>query len=149
VHGIAPSVARRSRSGSDRRAPAVSPDGKWILFHSSRTGIGKVFVRPFPNTLGSLGQFAARIARWSRDGREKFYRTYNDTLCAVPVLSGPSFPLGAPRPRFPVAGAAQWDVSPDSRRFILLRTNDSKAERQLIVVENFFEELGAATRPKR
>jgi Tol biopolymer transport system component len=126
--------------------PAVSPDGRWIAFQSARSGLGELYVRPFPNTAGTLRQISGSFGRqphWSKDGREVFYRTYNDTLYAVPVLSGATFTPGPPRALFPISGVSSWDVAPDAKRFLLVRARAAAVSRQLIVVENFFAELRA------
>jgi Tol biopolymer transport system component len=126
--------------------PAVSPDGRWIAFQSARAGLGELYVRPFPNTNGTLRQISgsfARQPRWSKDGREFFYRSYNDSLYVVPVLSGTTFTPGPPRALFRISGVSTWDVTADAKRFILVRARAAAVSRQLIVVENFFEELRA------
>ena len=40
-----------------------------------------------------------------------------------------------------VDGDRTFDVSPDARRFLLIERVDSAVPRQLVVVQNWFEEL--------
>ncbi len=37
----------------------------------------------------------------------------------------------------------QYDVTPDDQRFVMIRNRGAEEENELIVVENFFEELKA------
>ena len=68
---------------------------------------------------------------------------------AIPVLPGPTFTTGVPRPLFPVAeyrGARnrqQYDVAPDDRRFVMIRQRGGDARAEAVYVENWFAELKA------
>jgi len=89
---------------------------------------------------------------WAHDGRELFYRT-REQVIAVEVLPGPTFTMGERRVLFPNTfrtnvNRQQWDVSPDDQQFVAIGgnlgqdTGDPRAvPEELIVVENFFEEL--------
>jgi hypothetical protein len=128
------------------RYPTISPDGRWLLYASSRSVPGGVFIRPYPNTDGNPRQIsgAGRTPKWSRDGREIFYRTFlSDSLVAVPVRPGPSITLGAPRALFSMQGVTRFDVAPGGQRFLLVRERGGSAPKRLFVVENFHEELKA------
>ena len=82
---------------------------------------------------------------WSRSGRELFYK-YGNQLLAAAVLPGAAFGLGERRVLFSVADyESYWikrtyDVSPDGKRFVMIRS-PRKPHNELIVVENVFEEL--------
>src|SRR5258705_198287 len=61
----------------------------------------------------------------ARRGRELFYRS-GDAMMAISVASQPAFSAGAPRILFRGAyvagdGLANYDVSPDGRRFLMVR----------------------------
>ena len=68
---------------------------------------------------------------------------------AVEVLPTGATPTGQQRVLFSATGYMSdplhksYDVSPDGRRFVMIRAGDAweGAAAQLIVVENFFEEL--------
>jgi serine/threonine protein kinase len=132
---------------------ALSPDSRWIAYGSQETGRSEVYVRPFPETNQGRWQISsdgAGTPRWSRDGRELFFVTLTGDLVAVPVRSTPTFAAGAPKRLLGGIGTAYlnglttpyYDVSPDGRRFLLMRasgrTDDTE---QLIVVDNWLDEV--------
>jgi serine/threonine-protein kinase len=128
------------------RSPSVSPDGKWLLFQSARSGVSQIFVRRYPGTEGALRQVSSGDGfdpLWSRDGREIFYRSLSDSLVSVPVLPGAAFAVGTERVLFSTRGVTDWDVMPDGRRFVLVREREAAEPKRLIVVEDFHEELKA------
>ena len=56
--------------------PELSPDGKWVAYHSNESGEFQVYVRPFPDVHGGRQQISTSggtRATWSRNGRELFY----------------------------------------------------------------------------
>jgi serine/threonine-protein kinase len=132
------------------RYPSVSPDGRWLLYQEMRGIASDVYVRPFPNTNGSLRQISTaggRHPRWSPDGREIFYRSYGDSLVSVPVVDGARLETGVARALFSISGVTAWDIAPDGRRFILVRDREEAGLKRLIVVEHFAEELKAKAVP--
>ena len=137
-------------TAAGERSPSVSPDGRWLLYQARAGASTDVQVRGYPNTRGALHQVSTAggtYPKWSRDGREIFYRGRGDSLVAVPVLPGPAFSLGNERALFSLQGVSTWDVGPDSRRFLLVRARDVGTSERLIVVENFHEELKARVKP--
>ena len=57
---------------------------------------------------------------------------------------GPPFSLGEHRPLFQLPqGVFEYEVGPDDRRFLVLRPETVDGARELIVVENWVEELKA------
>lgn len=66
---------------------------------------------------------------------------------AVEVNTNPTFSLGRATTLFPAAGFSylrftpQYAVSPDDRRFLMIRSLETNTPDKLIVVENWFEEL--------
>ena len=91
--------------------------------------------------------------RWSRNGRELFY--YDITagdLWVADIAPGPVFAAGTPKRLFSAVpfgplGTNYYDVSPDGRRFLFTRSKTSAGMStpvdELILVQNFFEELKA------
>jgi serine/threonine-protein kinase len=126
--------------------PAISPDGKWLLYNSRRTGRREVYVVPFPNASASLKQVSTDEGidpRWSRDGREILYRNANGEIVAVAVESREPLTLGARRVLFKLPDVAAWDVAPDGR-FLIVRESGAgaaAATTQMVVVEGLFQEL--------
>jgi serine/threonine-protein kinase len=59
-------------------AADISPDGRWVAYHSAISGRPEVYVRPFPAIDSGRWQVSTgggTRPRWSRDGRELFYFT--------------------------------------------------------------------------
>ena len=133
--------------------PMVSPDGRWIAYSSDESGRFEVYVRPFPETKTTRWLVSNRggsLPRWSRDGKELFFITSTGELVAVPVAPGGVFSVGVPSVLFPAesfgAGnlAIGYDVHPDGKRFVMLRSVGSAGRRdELILVENLSTELQA------
>jgi serine/threonine-protein kinase len=129
--------------------PALSPDGKWLAYTSAESGRGEVFVRPFPDAQAAKWQVSTAGGgepRWSHSGRELFYIAPDNTLVAVDLIPGPTFMAGRRRTLFPVTrfvgGTGSWDLTPDDKRFVMIRSgagNSSTSE--LVVVENLLTEL--------
>ena len=135
-------------------APALSPDGRWLAYTSNETGRQEVYVRPFPDVSG--GKFQVSTAggsapRWSHRGNELFYRSLSDDFMAAQVRLAPGFSLIGQRRLFSAAeytpglDHATFDVSPDDRRFLMLRVGSSgggkDAAAHLILVQNFLADL--------
>ena len=134
---------------------ALSPDGEWLAYVSNLTGQREVYVARFPD--GGGGRLVSRGGggepRWSHSGRELFYKSAG-RLMSVPVTPGPTLALGISRPLFSVAayrGARnrqQYDVSPDDRRFLMIREPDPDPRGNAVYVENFLTELKAKLRSR-
>jgi len=63
-------------------------------------------------------------------------------MVAVRVETTPTFSAGPTSVLFPGgAYAAGYDVSPDGERFIMVRPLGDQAQGDMILVQNFFEEL--------
>ena len=81
-------------------------------------------------------------------GRELFYKSGGE-LVVVDVGAGPVFAAGQELPLFPIQPYfandhhAAYDVTPDDQRFVMMRNSRDVEASELIVVENFFEELKA------
>ena len=134
--------------------PRLSPDGRWIAYQTDESGSLEVLVRPFPEI--EAGRWEATTGGgispvWSPDGRELFFFLAG-AMWAVPIETEPTFRALSPALLFQgpyVAaplGRAPFDVDPDGGRFLMRRpagptpANDA-AELELIVVQNWFEEL--------
>jgi hypothetical protein len=84
---------------------------------------------------------------WARNGRELFFIAGDGMLMAVPVQPGSSFVFGRPVPLFQagqyhVNVARNYDVTPDGKRFVMIKTAgaDGKGP-SLVVVSNWAEEV--------
>jgi hypothetical protein len=104
-----------------------SPDGRWVAYTSSETGVLQVFVRPFPGpgpnrqVSGVAGSYTPR---WRRDGGELFY-VEGGRLVAIPVTRpGVALEFGSPQTlfTFPRGWQGTFEPSPDGQRFLIART---------------------------
>jgi tRNA A-37 threonylcarbamoyl transferase component Bud32 len=140
----------------DENGIRLSPDGRWLAYTSMESGPREVFVCPFPDGAASarwqVSAEGGSQPRWSPDGRELYYLAPNpDHVVAVRVVPGSAFSTGEHRTLFSLPTGATtfgWDVTPDGRRFTMIRARAGPAgrnARELVVVENFFEELRAKT----
>ncbi|MGZ6157353.1 MAG: protein kinase domain-containing protein [Solirubrobacteraceae bacterium] len=136
-------------------APAISPDGRWLAYTSNESGQYEIYVVPFPNTAAAKWAVSTRGGTeplWSHSGKELFYRDVAGNLVAVEVQSTPTFSLGpstalfAAAAYYSFAGRAEYAVGPDDRRFLMIRQAASGAPDELIVVDNWFEELKSKSR---
>ncbi len=120
----------------DESAADISPDGRWVAYHSSETGQPEVYVRPYPGPgpryLVSTG--GGREAAWGRSSGELYFRSgirlvlaqldvgaavtvrNRTTMFAAPFISG--------------RGNRNYDLSPDGTSFLFL---DNAVQPRLIV----------------
>ncbi|MFL5483671.1 MAG: protein kinase domain-containing protein [Gemmatimonadaceae bacterium] len=136
-------------TGFTDQSPDVSPNGNWLAYQSNETGRFEIYVVPFPNTRAAKWAISTRggtEARWAHSGRELFYRDGKGNLVAVEVETNPAFAVGRSVPLFSTSGFSSdfdpsYAVSPDDRRFLMIRPLTAGGFDKLIVVDNWFEEL--------
>src|SRR6266849_4609089 len=134
--------------------PAFSPDGRWLAYESTESsGSYEVFVRPFPGPGGKwqISTGGGVLPRWSRNGKEFFYRTTDSkTMVATYTASGDSFRADKPQlwspGQFTELGlfTYNFDLHPDGKRFAVLKapgTGQSAAANKVTFIFNFFDEL--------
>jgi eukaryotic-like serine/threonine-protein kinase len=126
-----------------------SPDGRWVSYTSDESGRFEVYVARFPDLVDkvAISSDGGREAIWSRDGRELFYRA-GDAVMAVTVDFSRTARVEKPRRLFSgsYSGAgreAAFDVSPDGRRFVMVKSDEVSTLRSLVVMQNWSEELKA------
>jgi Tol biopolymer transport system component/tRNA A-37 threonylcarbamoyl transferase component Bud32 len=151
--GIDTSPVRLVASDFGQFSPKLSRDGHWLAYDSNESGLPMVYVVPFPNTSSARWAAAGGTEpQWSHSGRELFYRDASGRLMAAEVKTNPTFEIGRATPLFPAGGfvsnqaTTQYDVSPDDRRFLMIRPVGASAPDKLIVVDNWFEELKSKSR---
>ena len=127
--------------------PQLSPDGRWLTYVSNESGGFAVFVRPFPNVADTKYQVSTGqgfLPRWAHSGRELFYLSGSSEMVAVEVLPGPAFAMGERRVLFQISQSfVGYDVAPDDQRFVVIQERTGGETGELIVVENWLEELKA------
>jgi serine/threonine-protein kinase len=132
--------------------PAVSPDGRWMAYHSNVSGQYEIYVERYPE-LDNRQQISSGGMRplWSRDGRELFFTSVDGRqMLAVAVQPGTPLVAGRPQVLFDYAtqpatgGTRPYDIAPDGR-FLIIRSGQPRASgdtaSNLVVVLNWFEEL--------
>jgi eukaryotic-like serine/threonine-protein kinase len=132
--------------------PAVSPDGRWIAYHSNVSGRQEIYVEKYPE-FGDRQQVSVNGGSrpiWSRNGRELFFSSLAwRQIFAVPIQSASRLIVGRPQvlfeyPILPAPGGARpYDVAPDGRFIIIGRgqENTPNASQNLVLVQNWLEEL--------
>jgi len=129
-------------------AAQVSPDGTWILYSSNESGRTEVYAQAFPGPGGrvSVSVDGGGEPRWAPNGREIFYRQ-GDRMMAVPVEYTPALKAGQPKVlfegRFTRIGwaTANYDLSPDGKRFLMIKGEDTAPPTQIHLVVNWADEL--------
>ena len=134
---------------ADEYGAAVSPDGRWLAYHSDETGRSEVYVRDRSGS-GARWQVSAtggEEPHWSHDGRELYFRMGN-RLMAAAIDAGTTFQSATPRLLFEGVynlrsdSLRSYDVDPKTGRFLMIRPADDSAVTPAIrVVVNWFEEL--------
>jgi Tol biopolymer transport system component len=161
VHDAAAANSETALPGTLANAGGVdvSPDGRWIAYHSDESGRPQVYVQAYPGPAPryQVSADGGISPIWRTDGRELFYvrteapfplGTVDAHVMAVPVSLDPTFRFGRPTELF--AGpyvmnnpARAYDVSADGQRFLLIQSHERRPGviTDMIVVQNWFSEL--------
>ena len=137
----------------EERAPALSPDERWLAYISDESGRYQVYVRPFPEAGEAKWQVSTAggfTPRWAPDGRTLYYRSAAGEMIAVDLPPSSTFVPGERRVLFQltdiVGAESSWDVTPDGERFVMIRSRGLGSDSELVMVENFFTELNERVR---
>jgi len=141
----------------------ISPDGRWLAYHSNESGDFQVYVRPYPKADSARFPVSARGGSrpaWARSGRELFYLDREGLLTSVPVeTKGETFSAGQPsrvlQTRY-YAGTTSlgidlraYDVTADGQRFLMIKDTAPESGQptevtlSMVVIANWLEELKA------
>jgi len=132
-------------------SPQTSPDGQ-LLAYASIGPSSQVFVQPLsgPAEKWQISTDGGTSPRWARNGHELFYRN-GDKMMSVEIERKPKLRPGKPVVLFAgrfggSAFGAQpgigYDVSPDGKRFLMLRSaSPQSGATEVRVVQDWFEEL--------
>jgi Tol biopolymer transport system component len=142
-----------------------SPDGHWIAYSSTESGKPEIYVQPFPG-LGpkiQISNAGGTDPVWRRMGGELYYREGNKMMMVSVVTTGPELRASAPKKLFEGAyyegtgascemggpAAANYDVTADGQRFLMVRDNAGAVfSTRAVVVLNWAEELKARGRAR-
>jgi hypothetical protein len=129
-------------------AGAVSPDGQWLAYSSTASGGRDVYVvrlsdgRPARQVSNGGGNFP----RWSKTGRELFYRNRSRLMAVDVNVAGGTFEAGRPRHLFDrdvyevEPGEPHYEVAADGRFLIVPRGRADGPER-LNVIQGWRSEI--------
>ena len=129
---------------------ALSPDAGWLAYTSDRTGRSEVYVASFPDMRVKypVSQAGGTEPRWARSGRELFFRSRGQMM-SLPVGAEAGFSPGTARALFPVGSyarannRAQYDVSGDGQRFLMIKRPTQEGQQEVVLVDDFFADLEA------
>ena len=134
------------------RAATISPDGRWLAYATNDTNRFEVYVQPFPNLNGKyqISTDGGAEPIWAKNGRELFYRNGDKMMAVTIAEKGDRLEPGTPTLLFEgrfavstVSGNDAWyDVSPDGKRFLMLKTEDApNGTARIIIVQDWINEL--------
>ena len=132
----------------------ISPDGGFLAYQSNASGWNEIYVRPFPNIEDGGWQVSrdgGTRPLWAPNGQELFCLAPGGELMATRVRTAPSFTFGKAEVLFEggiyigsdSSPGQSYDISPDGERFLMIKdvNSDGTSPQELILVQNWFEEL--------
>jgi len=131
-------------------SPEFSPNGKWLAYMSSESGIWEIYVRPYPKSRGGVWKISnggGIKPVWSPDGKKIYYRDTNEFYSVdVTATATNEFSKGNPKKIFEgnyLGGGflGRLDIHPDGDRFIMIQVQQTSQQDHLFVIENFLEEV--------
>ena len=136
----------------NERAARLSPDGRWVAYITDQTGRDEIYVRPFPGPAETIpiSNDGGTEPAWSPTGTELFYRDADRRMMSVAVQ--PKGELSPARPRVlfesaifdsdPIGqGYANYDVSLDGKRFLMIQSRETDEAARIHVILNWAQVL--------
>ncbi|MFQ5583532.1 MAG: protein kinase, partial [Calditrichia bacterium] len=108
----------------------ISPNGQYLVYGTNETGKSEIYVRTYPDMKGKwqISTEGGAGPLWAPDGTAIYYINNVANMMAVPVKTIPKFRAGKPRVLFDVSRMNfpnnpihNYDISPDGKRFIMVR----------------------------
>ena len=132
------------RRAFDQEQAQFSPDGRWVAYVSNESGRQEVLLRRFepaahdPESAGesvTVSKSGGTAPRWRADGKELFFITPEDAVVSVSVSARSGLEVGSPTTLFNAPGiAADWGVSADGGRFLVMTPERSGASTSLSLI---------------
>jgi Tol biopolymer transport system component len=126
----------------NKDAAKLSPDGRWVAYHSAESGRNEVYVQsyPDPRTRLQVSSGGGEFPRWKADGRELYFVGGGGSrVLAAPIhASGDALQFGAAKQLFQMEDAAGYDVARDGQRFLMIVQAERPQPQPIIVLLNAF-----------
>ena len=137
------------RSPKAEAVANLSPDGNWLSFSSSESGIWQSFLAPWPemSPLVQVSTTSGTWAYWDRGSRLLYYQEEGGSVLGVDLVShGQEMDIGLPVPMFdflPVRLEGPWlDLAADGERFLALKQVEANAPAFCDLVINWPARVG-------
>jgi len=115
-----------ANSTAREESPAISPDGRWLVYTANLSGIDQVFVSPFPTPTSrtAVSSGGGRLPVWSGDGRTLYFVNAKSAFIGLSFSTGPNGKpvLGAERTIYTRGYVRDWTISPDGASLIFIDT---------------------------
>jgi predicted Ser/Thr protein kinase len=125
---------------ADESPGALSPDGRWIAYHSDESGRDEVYVRPKDRSAGrwQISNEGGTEPHWVRQDEIAYMN--GTKLMVVAVKTDPKFSAATPQLLFE-RNLADFDMARDGRILIVEGPDPSLSTGRLNVVVNWFDEI--------
>jgi dipeptidyl aminopeptidase/acylaminoacyl peptidase len=140
-----PQAERVMRNQEPVWQPAISPDGRWLAHVAS----AMVKVSPYPemDRFVPASGWGCGHPMWHPDGDSLFFLDGEGRLMEVAIRTNPTFFVG--RPKLVAEGPFEsYDVAAGGNRFLAVKIVRGEPITELVVVENWFEELKRKAPPR-
>lgn len=132
------------QSAANESGGVLSPDGRWLAYHSDESGQYEVYVQSFPGGGGKqrISTGGGVWPGWRGDGKELYYRALDDKLMAAPVAGGASLAVSAPVALFDFRSGSLPDqpyyaADRDGQHFLLNAIVEAETTSPLTVMVNW------------
>ncbi|MEP7339251.1 MAG: protein kinase [Acidobacteriota bacterium] len=132
------------QSAANENGGVLSPDGRWLAYHSDESGRYEVYVQSFPGGGGKqrISTGGGVWPCWRGDGKELYYRALDDKLMAAPVTGQSSLATGDPVALFEFRSGglpdqAYYAADRDGQRFLLNAIVEAETNSPLTVMVNW------------
>ena len=141
---------------AQERGPDFSPDGKWLLYVSDRSGRDEVYAETFPgggNRL-QLSVDGGREAAWSFDGTRVFSRALDGWMMAAHVVRGATLQVTTRERLFDASPyhanqfLRMYDVARDGR-FLMLKYETQGGRTDVVIIRNWVQQVKARLNASR
>jgi Tol biopolymer transport system component len=141
-------VAFAAEANVQERGPRFSPDGKWLLYVSNRSGRDEVYAESFPGggNRVQLSLDGGREGTWSRDGSRVHYRGPDGWMMGARLTHGPTLTVGTRERLFDATPylanqfLVMYDVAADGR-FLMLKLEPQPARTDVILIRNWVQQV--------